>query len=250
MSDGEDYEEREAHSAKIFVTAAQQAGLQRIVYLGGVQPAGPCSRHLRSRLRTGEILRQGAVSTVELRAAMVIGNGGSSWAMVRDLSVRLPMMILPKWLQNRSQPIAVTDVVFALLAALVLPDAMVGTYDLPGPESISHRALLQRTAAIYGRIRPLLIDVPVLTPSLSSYWIMLVTRANGKLARELVQGLTSDLLAADAGIWQLFPHYQRTPLDQAIRHAFEDENESENPSPRAQNDLTNLVKELDACMPR
>lgn len=79
---------------------------------------------------------------------------------------------------------------------------------------------------------------------------MLVTRANGKLARELVQGLTSDLLAADAGIWQLFPHYQRTPLDQAIRHAFEDENESENPSPRAQNDLTNLVKELDACMPR
>jgi len=250
MSDGEDYEEREARSAEIFVTAAQQAGLQRIVYLGGVQPAGPRSRHLRSRLWTGEILRQGAVSTVELRAAMVIGNGGSSWEMVRDLSVRLPMMILPKWLQNRSQPIAVTDVVFALLAALVLPDAMAGTYDLPGPESISHRALLQRVAAIYGRIRPLMIDIPVLTPTLSSYWIMLVTRANGKLARELVQGLTSDLLAADAGIWQQFSHYQRTPLDQAIRHAFEDEKASDNPSPRAQHDLISLAKELDACMPR
>jgi uncharacterized protein YbjT (DUF2867 family) len=250
MSDGDDYEEREARSAEIFVTTAQQAGLQRIVYLGGVQPTGSHSRHLRSRLRTGEILRQGSVSTVELRAAMVIGSGGSSWEMVRDLSVRLPMMVLPKWLQNRSQPIAVADVVFALLAALVLPDAMAGTYDLPGPESISHRALLQLVAAIYGRIRPLMIDVPVLTPTLSSYWITLVTRANGKLARELVQGLTSDLLAADAGIWQLFPQYQRTPLDQAIRHAFEDENASENPSPRAQHELTNLVKDLDACMPR
>jgi Type II CAAX prenyl endopeptidase Rce1-like/NAD(P)H-binding len=110
MSDGEDYEEREARSTETFVTAAQQAGLQRIVYLGGVQPAGLSSRHLRSRLRTGEILQQGAVSTVELRAAMVIGNGGSSWEMVRDLAVRLPVMILPKWLQNCSQPIAITDV--------------------------------------------------------------------------------------------------------------------------------------------
>jgi uncharacterized protein YbjT (DUF2867 family) len=205
---------------------------------------------LRSRLRTGEILRQGAVSTVELRAAMVIGSGGSSWEMVRDLSVRLPAMILPKWLQNRSQPIPVADAVFALLAALALPDTMAGAYDLPGLESISHRALLQRVAAAYGSMRPVMIDVPVLTPTLSSYWIMLVTRANGKLARELVQGLTSDLLAADAGIWQHFPQYQRTPLDEAIRHAFEDEHASENPSPRAQHDLLTLAKELDACMPR
>ena len=114
-------------------------------------------------------------------------------------------MVLPKWLQNRSQPVAIADVVFALFAALAIPDAMVGVYDLPGPESISHRVLLQRVAAAYGRMRPLMIDLPVLTPTLSSYWIMLVTRANGRLAQELVQGLTSDLLIAGAGIWQLLP---------------------------------------------
>jgi uncharacterized protein YbjT (DUF2867 family) len=249
MSDGDDYEAREARSAETFAAAAKQSGLQRIVYLGGVQPAGAPSRHLRSRLRTGEILRQGAVSTVELRAAMIIGSGGSSWEMVRDLSVRLPIMILPKWLHNHSQPIAIADAVFALLAALVLPDAMAGAYDLPGPESISHRDLLQRVAAIYNSIRPVMIDVPVLTPTLSSYWIMLVTRADRKLARELVQGLTSDL-TADAGIWQHVPQHQRTSLDQAIRHAFEDEKVSENPSPRALHELRTLVKERDTCRPR
>ena len=250
MSDGADYEAREARSAELFATAAERAGLQRIVYLGGVQPQGEPSRHLRSRLQTGNMLRQGAVSTVELRAAMVIGKGGSSWEIVRDLSVRLPAMVLPKWLQNRSQPIAVADAVFALSAALALPDAMAGAYDLPGPELISHRALLQRVAAMYGRMPPLMMDVPVLTPTLSSYWIRLVTRANGKLAQELVQGLTSDLLAADEGIWQRFPQYRRTPLDQAIRYAFEDEQASQEPSPRSQRELATLAKELDACMPR
>jgi uncharacterized protein YbjT (DUF2867 family) len=250
MGDGADYEEREARSAERFAAEAEQAGLQRIVYLGGVQPAGTPSRHLRSRLQTGKILRQGAVSTVELRAAMIIGAGGSSWEIVRDLSVRLPAMVLPKWLKNRSQPVAIADVVFALFAALALPDRMAGAYDLPGPEAISHRALLQRVAAAYGRRHPIMIDLPVLTPTLSSYWIQIVTRANGKLAQELVKGLTSDLLAADAGIWQRLPQYRRTPLDQAIRHAFEDENASEYPSPRAQCELVHLVKELDACMPR
>lgn len=249
MSDGDDYEMREVRSAETFATAAQQSGLQRIVYLGGVQPAGTPSRHLRSRMRTGEILRQGGASTVELRAAMIIGSGGSSWDMVRDLSVRLPIMILPKWLQNHSQPIAITDVIFALLAALALPKDMAGVYDLPGPETISHRDLLQRVAAIYSTIRPVMIDVPVLTPTLSSYWIMLVSRADGKLARELVQGLTSDL-TADEGIWQHFPQHQRTSLDQAIRHAYEDEKVSENPSPRALRELQTLAKELDICPPR
>jgi hypothetical protein len=95
-----------------------------------------------------------------------------------------------------------------------------------------------------------MIDVPVLTPTLSSYWIMLVTRANGALARELVQGLTSDLLAADEGMWQSVPQYRRTPLDQAIRQAFEDEDTRADPSPRAQHELVLLVKEFDACMPR
>jgi uncharacterized protein YbjT (DUF2867 family) len=250
MSDGLDYEAREARNAERFAAAAKQAELKRIVYLGGVQPTGIPSRHLRSRLQTGKILRHGFPSTVELRAAMVIGRGGSSWEMVRDLSVRLPLMILPKWLQYHSQPIAIADVVFALLAAFTLPDAMAGAYDVPGPESISHRDLLRRVAIAHGGIGPLMIDVPVLTPTLSSYWIMLVTRANGALARELVQGLTSDLLAADEGIWQSVPQYRRTPLDQAIRQAFEDEQTRADPSPRAQHELILLVKEFDACMPR
>ena len=248
MSDGPDYEEREVRCAESFARAAQQAALKRIVYLGGVQPAGAPSRHLRSRLQTGHILRQGRVSTVELRAAMVIGRGGSSWEMVRDLSVRLPFMILPKWLKNRSQPIAIADVVFALLAAFTLPETLAGAYDVPGPEAVSHRDLLRRVAMANGGMRPLMVDVPVLTPTLSSYWIRLVTRANGQLARELVQGLTSDLVTADEGLWQRFPQYRRTPLDQAIRQAFEDEHQDADPSPRAQQELISLVKELDACL--
>ena len=121
MQAGADYDVREAEAAKAFREAAAEAGLRRIVYLGGVAPEGVPSKHLWSRIRTGEILREGPVSAIELRAGMVIGHGSLSWQIVRDLAARLPVMILPRWLRSRSQPIAIDDVVFAIRTGLRYP---------------------------------------------------------------------------------------------------------------------------------
>jgi uncharacterized protein YbjT (DUF2867 family) len=246
MGDGADYEQREAQAATAFADAAKRAGLRRIVYLGGVEPAGTPSRHLRSRLATGRLLRQSEVSTVELRAAMIIGRGGSSWEIVRDLAARLPLMVLPKWLRNRSHPVAIVDVVFALLVALALPDEAAGVYDIPGLEQVSHQELLQRVAA-YWRIRPVMINVPILTPRLSSYWIRFVTRADWHLAKELVAGLTSDLIPADEGLWALVSHYHRVSLDNAIRMALADEKLAGSPSKRSLEAISATVKAFQSC---
>lgn len=225
MSAGGDYERRERASAERFAEEADRAGVRRIVYLGGVAPMGTPSKHLRSRLATGEILRKGPVPTVELRAGMVIGAGSESWRIVRDLSMRLPAMLLPQWLRSRSQPIAVDDVVVALVAALRLPDEQVGCYDLPGPETLTARDILFRIARLRG-MEPLAVNVPVLTPKLSSYWLRFVTRANYQVAQELVNGLTSDLISPDEGFWRLLPDHERMPFDKAATRALQDEEAS------------------------
>jgi len=224
-----DYPEHERVSAESFARAAADARLRRIVYLGGVVPVRGASRHLRSRERTGEILRAGAVDTIELRAAMVIGAGSTSWIMVRDLARRLPAMVLPRWLRNVSYPIAVEDVVTGLLAALDLPGTGSRLYDLPGPERITHRDVLIRAAAAMGRKR-LMLSVPVLTPRLSSYWIALVTRTDLAMAKELVEGVRFDLEPSHESLWD---HLGCRPmaLDEAIRRALGDDAVVDVPSP-------------------
>ncbi len=231
MSQGDDYPAREAQSARDFARAAEAAGIRRVVYLGGVVPDGRrVSRHLRSREKTGEILRAGAVSTIELRAAMIMGVGSASWTMVKDLSARLPAMILPRWLRNHSYPVAVDDVIWALLSALANPGTESEVFDVPGPERISHRDVLRRVAAVMGRQR-VMVNVPVLTPRLSSYWIALVTRVDLDLAKELVEGVRYDLEPRQAILWD---HAQHAPLDLevAARLALDDEGASI-PSPAA-----------------
>jgi len=222
ISGRRDYAQREIDSARDFAAAAAAAGLERIVYLGAVEPAGKPSRHLAARLETGRVLRAGAVSTAELRAAMVIGAGGASWEMVRQLAQRLPLMLLPRWLRNRSQPVLVDDVVLALVAALDLPAGWNGWLDVPGPTVVSHRELLRRIAAAMG-YRPPLVDVPVLSPRLSSYWIGLVTSADLALAKELVEGLTSDLLPRGESVWERLPGHRPVELDEAVALALADD---------------------------
>jgi uncharacterized protein YbjT (DUF2867 family) len=223
--DGGDYEAHERKMAAQFVRAAERAGVRRIVYLGGARPSGKPSKHLRSRLATGEILRKGAITTVELQASMIIGDGGESWTIVRDLALRLPVMILPKWLRHRSQPIAIDDVTYALRRALELdlPDEARVVEALPGPEVLSGRAILERIAALRG-IRPWILEVPLLSPRLSSHWIALVTRADARVARELVEGLSSDLLAPGSmggrGFWLRCPERRRMGFDEAARRAL------------------------------
>jgi uncharacterized protein YbjT (DUF2867 family) len=217
-----DFRELERCGAEAFVASAARSGLERIVYLGGPAPPGRPSEHLRSRLEVGEILRGGPVPAIELRASMVIGAGSASWQIVRDLAVRLPVMVLPKWLKSRTRPVALEDAVTALVAAAELPLESSACFDLPGPEIVSGRQILERIAALRGR-RILALEVPLLTPRLSALWLKLVTRTDFALARELVLGFNQDLLPKDGRFWQLIDHGPLVSFDEAVRRALANE---------------------------
>jgi uncharacterized protein YbjT (DUF2867 family) len=219
MAGGAGYEEVERQSARAFSEAAERAGVSRIIYLGGIRPRGPISRHLSSRLHVGEILRAGRVPTLELQASMIIGGGSESWRIVRDLAARLPFMLLPRWLDHQSQPIGIDDVTYALARSLDLPLPGSQALALPGPEVLSARDIILRTARLLGS-EPLALRVPVVTPKLSSYWITFVTRADQRISEELVEGLLSDLVSEDDGFWRLVPEYTRTSFDDAARAAL------------------------------
>lgn len=199
--------------------AAARAGVERIVYLGGVAPTAAPSEHLRSRLAVGEVLRAGPVPALELRASMIIGNGSASWQIVRDLALRLPAMLLPAWTASRTCPVALEDVTVALVRALELPLRESAWYDLPGPQTVSGREILSVIAALHGRSIPG-VQVPFLSVSLSSWWLKLVTRADFSLARELVLGFKGDLLPRDARYWSEIGYSPRWTLEAAARKAL------------------------------
>ena len=214
------FRDMDRRAASTFAKAAAEAGVRRIVYLGGVAPRGRASEHLASRLEVGRILREGGVPTIELRAAMIVGAGGASWQIVRDLALRLPVMVLPVWLDSRLCPIALEDVVQALLDALDVPLPESAHYDIPGPDTLTGKEVLERIAALEGRRLPT-VSLPWLTPKLSVLWLRLVTGANFALARELVFGLTGDLLPLDRRYWELTGHQPRVSFEAAARAAIE-----------------------------
>ena len=203
--------------------------MQRIVYLGGVAPAGAASPHLHSRLALGETLRRGPVPTIELRASMIVGHGSLSWLIVRDLAARLPVMVLPSWLRSRTQPVAIDDVVAALVGALEVALPASASFDLPGPDVLSGRDILDETARQMHLARPLAIEVPLLTPRLSSQWVRFVTRARWSVAREVVVGLTHDLLARDDTFWTRIGRGPRLPFSEAARRALAAEAPAQGP---------------------
>jgi len=220
MGEGAGFHAREVESARRFARAAAAEELERLVYLGGVAPARGASQHLQSRVEVGEVLRAGATPTVELRASMIVGHGSLSWLIVRDLAARLPVMVLPSWLKSRTEPVAIDDVVVALSRALELPLAGSVCYDIPGPEVLSGRQILEATALVLGRPLPRMVEVPLLTPRLSSLWVRFVTRADWAVAREVVVGLTSDLIARDDRFWTLVGHRQRLDFAAAAQRAI------------------------------
>ena len=223
IGEGDDYHAREVAAAGSFSAAAAAAGVERIVYLGGVAPAGEGSEHLRSRLAVGEMLRSGPVQTVELRASMIVGHGSLSWLIVRDLAARLPVMVLPRWLKSRTQPVAIDDVVVALVRAVDLPLEGSAWFDLPGPEILSGREILDATSRAMGLEPPHAIGVPFLSPRLSSLWVRFVTRADWSVAREVVVGLTEDLIARDDRFWKLIDRPHRVTFATAARVALDEE---------------------------
>ena len=241
---GRDYPAQERRAAEAFVEAAARAGLMRIVYVGGVAPKGNVtSRHLESRLQTGRALRAGPVPVVELRASMIIGRGSASWQIVRDLAVRLPVMVLPRWLDHLSCPVAIDDVVAAVLVGLH-GGTEPGWFEVPGPECLSHHEVLARVARLLGGKIPRIRLPPVVTLEVLCRWVALVTRVDSRLVRELLPGLKADLLPQGPPIWKEIPGYQRVSLDRAVMAAFEDETSEDIPSRQAIVRLASLARQV------
>jgi uncharacterized protein YbjT (DUF2867 family)/MoxR-like ATPase len=189
MARGEGYRERDLAAARAFCHGAAEAGVARIVYLGGLgDPSADLSRHLRSRQETGEALREAAVPVTEFRAAVVVGSGSISFEMIRYLTERLPVMVCPQWVYTRVQPIAVDDLLRYLVAALDAPESAGGVVEVGGADVLTYGEMMLGYADARG-LRRRLQPVPVLTPTLSSYWVHLVTPIPSQIARPLIEGL-------------------------------------------------------------
>jgi uncharacterized protein YbjT (DUF2867 family) len=215
--EGGDFAARDRAAAVNFGEAASAAGVDRVVYLGGLGPTGAdASEHLRSRHEVAVLLAQ-RVRTVYVRAAMVIGPGSASFEMLRHLVGRLPVMITPRWIDTRTQPVAIADVARTLADAGELEDPP-AEVQLGGAEVLSYREMMRRTAAVLGRRPPLILKVPVLSPRLSSYWVSLVTPVDTGLVRPLVDGLKSEMVVEQPPP----PGLNDAPLgfDEAVRAAL------------------------------
>ncbi len=204
MAAGSDFPRLDRAAAENFRDAAARAGVKRIVYLGGLQPAAKASTHLASRGETGAILRSSSVSVTELRAGVIIGPGSAAFEVIRDLVFHLPAMLTPRWVHSRSQPIALDDVLEYLARLPELTEAEGTIYDVGGPGVLTYAQMMREFGALVGR-RPLIVPVPVLTPRLSSYWLNLVTAVPTNVARALIDGLEHDVVADDAAIRELIP---------------------------------------------
>lgn len=224
MAAGAGFPLLDRNAATNFRDAAARAGVQRIVYLGGLQPGGRSSTHLASRGETGDILRAGPVPVTELRAGVIIGPGSAAFEIIRDLVFHLPAMVTPRWVSSRSQPIALADVLEDLVQLAQLPQAAGAIYDAGGPEVLTYRDMMMQFGELVGR-RPLIVPVPVLTPQLSSYWLDLVTAVPTNVARALIDGLEHDVLADDTALRALLPRTLTTYRD-AAKAAFEAEREA------------------------
>jgi len=215
-----DFERQDREAAGNVSRAAARAGVEQIVYLGGLGGDDPdASPHLRSRRETGERLAADGVPVTTLRAAMVVGKGSAAFETILGLVKKLPVMITPSWVSTPTQPIAIDDIV-RYLAGVGGNDAAIGeAFDAGGPEVMTYRQMIERIAALLGR-RPRIVEVPVLTPALSALWLELVTPVNASVARPLIEGLRSPTVAREERLRKLLP-FELTSFDEAARRALE-----------------------------
>ena len=207
MDPGEsDFAEADKRAAENMLRAAEESGIKRIVYLGGLgEKDQTLSKHLQSRIEVGEILQSGEIPTTVLRAAMIIGAGSASFEILRYLVERLPVMITPKWVRTEAQPIAVRNVVNYLVRCLETESTAGNTYDIGGPDILSYQELMEIYSREAGLWKRLIIPFPVLTPRLSSYWIHLVTPVHSSIARPLAQGLSNKVVCLENRIRDEIP---------------------------------------------
>jgi uncharacterized protein YbjT (DUF2867 family) len=221
MGSAGNFEEEDRRAARLFGRAASEAGVRRIVYLGGLGSGSALSAHLRSRHEVGEILRRSGVPTIELRASIIIGSGSLSFEMIRALSEKLPVMITPRWVRVPAQPIAVEDVVAYLLAASELPVVESKIYEIGGADRVSYGEIMQEYARQRG-LRRLMIPVPVLSPRLSGLWLGLVTPIYARVGRKLVDSLRNPTVIEDERALSAFAIRPRGIAD-AIARALRNE---------------------------
>jgi uncharacterized protein YbjT (DUF2867 family) len=191
-----DFARRDREAAERFGSAAKAASVQRIIYLGGLGRGPGLSEHLASRQETGRVLAESRVPTIELRASIIVGSGSLSFEMVRALVERLPVMITPRWVSTRAQPIAIEDVIAYLLAALSAPEDVAGVFEIGGTDAVTYRTIMREYARQRG-LRRWLIPVPVLTPRLSSLWLRLVTPLHASVGRALIEGVRNETVVVD-----------------------------------------------------
>ncbi|KAA1420952.1 NAD(P)H-binding protein [Nocardioides humilatus] len=217
----DDFEERDAGAAKSFGAAAAEAGVQQIIYLGGLGDDGDAlSKHLRSRRQVESLLGEAGVPVTVLRAGIVVGHGGLSWEITRQLVEHLPAMVAPRWVKTRTQPIAIADVVRYLVGVLDHPEAVGRTFEIGGPDVLAYVDMMKRVAAIEGRVLPIL-PVPLLTPGLSSRWLSLVTDVDVRAGRTLIDSMVNEVVVRDPAIREVVP-FEPMSYDDAVRTALEE----------------------------
>jgi uncharacterized protein YbjT (DUF2867 family) len=223
LGTGPEFEPRDRQAALTFGRAAREAGVSRIVYLGGMYPAGErLSAHLGSRKEVGDILLACGVPTTVLQAAVILGSGSASFEMMRYLTERLPAMVAPRWIDNRIQPIAIRDVLRYLVGAGSMPPDVNRAFDIGGPDILTYRDMMQRYAAVAGLPRRIIVSVPVLTPRLSSHWVSVVTPVPAGIAKPLVGSLVHEVVCREHDIRRYVPDPPEglLPFEDAVRYAL------------------------------
>ncbi|MGB1142352.1 MAG: NAD(P)H-binding protein, partial [Halioglobus sp.] len=219
MASGANFGGLDLEAARNFAVAAAAAGVARIVYLGGLVPEEQAGEHIDSRRETGDVLREGSVPVTEVRAGIIVGPGSAAFEVMRDLVLNLPVMVTPRWVRAKSPPIALTNLLVYLEKLALLEAAADQVYDAGGPETCTYESMMRELAIAVGRRPPLIVPVPVLTPTLSSYWLGLVTAVPASIARALIGGLKHDFYADDAALRGLVPQHLLN-VREAVEAAF------------------------------
>lgn len=221
--DDSDFERKDAEAARNFSSAAAGAGVRQIIYLGGLGDDGALSAHLRSRREVEDLLAGDGVPVTVLRAAVVVGNGGISWEITRQLVKSLPAMIVPKWATTRTQPIALDDVVRYLVGVADVPEAFGRVFEIGGPDQLSYLEMLRIASRVEkGREVPIM-TVPVLTPQLSSYWLALVTDVDVTTGRNLIDSMGTEVVVREHSIREIVPG-EPIGYEESVRRALAERN--------------------------
>ncbi len=214
------FAEIDRKAARNFASASEKHGVERIIYLGGIEPKGPRqSEHLQSRVETGNVLREGPVPVTEFRAAVIVGSGSLSFELIRYLTERVPLMVCPRWVKTPTQPIAIRNVLEYLVEAISVPESAGEVIEIGGTDILTYEEMFKRYARVRGLRRPIL-NVPFLTPKLSALWVGLVTPVNTDIARLLIAGLDNEVVVTDGGKAQRLFSVRPMSYEAAVRLAL------------------------------